>query len=145
MVVWAWLLLLLSHMTSFQLPNGPSHVRQHSSPDAFYRPSGGSFKKVPFNKSSSKKHSLEDMTGMKKSPYSGLPPASPATTRKILLEVQRLPCFLGVVDVLFAPLYICPLLSTPQRGFSGTIFTKVQYQIILASAITKVNNYTNDS
>ncbi|XP_078379689.1 rho guanine nucleotide exchange factor 11-like isoform X2 [Oculina patagonica] len=69
------------------LPEGPMHVRQRSSPDAFFRPTvngSSSDKALPVRDSSTgKKKSFDDTAGMSRM-YNYLP-GSPAKTRKNLM------------------------------------------------------------
>ncbi|XP_032229131.1 rho guanine nucleotide exchange factor 12 isoform X5 [Nematostella vectensis] len=66
-------------------PEGPSHQRQHSSPDAFFRPEGeGGGPKS----NRDKKHSLEDV-----SHFGGLTPSSPSQIRKLLLDKRKVTIF----------------------------------------------------
>ena len=73
-------------MNITQLPDGPLHVRQRSSPDAFFRPAvngSSSDKGLPVRDTSSgKKKSFDDASGMARMyGFTG----SPAKTRKNLL------------------------------------------------------------
>ena len=76
-------------MNVTQLPEGPLHVRQRSSPDAFFRPAvnGSSSDKVlPVrDNGSGKKKSFDDASGMAR--VYGFP-GSPAKTRKNLMVQQ---------------------------------------------------------
>lgn len=73
-------------MNITQLPDGPLHVRQRSSPDAFFRPAvngSSSDKGAPVrDNGSGKKQSFDDASGMAR--MHGLM-GSPAKTRKNLV------------------------------------------------------------
>ena len=63
-------------------------MRQHSSPEAFFRPAGEAPRKGSFNKETSKKMSHDDFSGISRVPYASMLSVPPAS-RMPLDETKR--------------------------------------------------------